>query len=189
MKSYNRIMDSIKADDAFKAQLKSKLSTVRPKPLHLRILPYIKRTAAACAVIALSLSIGVFFRDSDNASTRIMDPQSSEFSTARVLHVTFDGFEKYDIEMSDWSILIPHNISREYTLTHFISDVYKDFVDDGSELAINDGMLDSFAGIDVSDDREIHVYVNDREIMNTNRETLLKCFDGTDAYLKVTVTD
>ena len=179
-------MDSITADPAFKAELLSKMQNYQPKPKRAVTLTLFKRVAAVAAMFLVVVCLGVFFEGDANNGARMV---SSDYSNGKVLYITFDGFEKYDVNLGSQVILMSDELSKEYTLTNLMNELYPRYIGGENSVEINDGMVDSIAGVRVEEGCEIRLYVNDREIMNTNRETLYNCFDGNDAYLKVTVTE
>lgn len=183
---YKRKMDSVTADPAFKAELLSKIQSYQPRQKRTVVLPVFKHIAAVAAMLLVVVSIGVFFKGDNSHTAKIV---SSDYSKGKVLYIKFDGFEKYDVNLGSQVILMSDELSKEYTLTNLMNELYPRYIGGENSVEINDGMVDSIAGVSVDEGREIKVYVNDREIMNTNCENLYRCFNGSDAYLKVTVTE
>ena len=188
---YKKAMDKIKADPEYKAQLIKNLEncntekTVSKKPARLLRIVTCAASVAACVLVVYCVSI--FFAHPPKMLRP--KPRNEHRSTANVMYFNFDGFDRYNIDIDSKAILVSNNIEDGYTLTNLISDYYTIIADNDSDILINDGMVDSFCGVDASNDREINIYVNDREIMNLNNELASECFEEYYVYFTVSITE
>lgn len=105
------------------------------------------------------------------------------------LHFYFEGFEKYNIGLMKNDIVFMKTLPADYTLADFFNDHYSVIIGQStaSELAVDEGILDTFFDIDASEDDPINVYVGDTEILNLENTLMSEFKDMSDVYFAITV--
>lgn len=186
---YKKAMDKIKADEQYKAQLIKTLKNFDTEKAvsqkHARLLRFVTCAASVAACLLVVFCLSIFFAQPQ----RMSKPQQSKTSPANVVYFSFDGFDKYNVNINSKAILVKNDIDDGYTLSNLINDYYDVIADDDSDILIKDGMVISFCGVNVNDERDINIYVNDREIMNLNNELASECFEEEYVYFAVSVTE
>lgn len=191
---YKRAMDKIKTDDEYKAKfiasLQEKQNSSSKARKQIRFLPAISYMTTAAAVLLVVYCTAIFFvKQPDDAKMRMRSESAYTYNdVSSVVYFTFDGFEKYNVQVESRAVLFG-GFKENYTIANLLNDYYPVIVGENGNVEINDGMVDNFLNVTADSKKEINVYVNDRELLNLEKELVSECLQGEDVYFKVSVEE
>ncbi|MBQ8606376.1 MAG: hypothetical protein IJ408_06515 [Clostridia bacterium] len=194
---YKKAMDRVKTDSAYKANFLEAVNEKHQKQKKHRFMPIIKYVSTAAAVLLVVYCTSIFFiKQPEDASMKMspsteyegaMADTSKPRSSANVIYFTFDGFEEYDVSVESRAVLL-NGFEENYTVANLLSDYYPLIVGEDGSVEIKDGMVDNFLNVSADSEKEINVYVNDREVLNLEQKLVSECIESEDnVYFKVTV--
>lgn len=105
-----------------------------------------------------------------------------------VIHLNFVGFEKYDIGLYRNDMIFSETLDSTYSLSDFFYDYSDAITSDSVGTRIDEGILQSFLGVrSYYNDKQIRVYIDDKEVLNLETSPMSQFKDMTDVYLTVSV--
>jgi len=105
-----------------------------------------------------------------------------------VIHIVFEGFDKYNIGLRRNEMIFVATHAQSYTFADFLTDYYSVIIGTEGITDIENGIIDSFFGIDSTDERFIDVYLNGELVSNLENTYLSQFKDESEVYLTIRVS-
>lgn len=105
-----------------------------------------------------------------------------------VLHFTFEGFDEYGVSLVQNDIIFCKELPSEYTIADLFTDHYNIIIGDMGNIALYNGLLDTFMDIQASEEKPIDVYINGIEILNLETAFMNEFKYSTDVYFVISAT-
>lgn len=101
---------------------------------------------------------------------------------------SFEGFDKYNIELTGSCIVFETALAPDYTLANFFSDYYNLIVNDTGVSKINNGLLESFFNINENGANNISVFDGTREIIDLDTALMSEYKDRDNIHFIITIS-
>ena len=125
----------------------------------------------------------------EDESYRITSPENALKYQSNI-YFTFEGFDKYGIDLRESCILFNTALDKSYTLANFFFDYYNIITQQSGYTMINNGILESFFGIKDSSTQMISVYDEFRgEIVDLDSVLMSEYWDLDEIRITVKVSE
>lgn len=122
-----------------------------------------------------------------NLSMRIVEPENAITYNTNIFF-TFEGFDKYDIELSGSCIVFETTLPKNYTLSNFFEDYYNLITNATGVTVTNNGLLQSFFNIYDSSIHSISVFDGTREIIDLDTALMSEYKDKSNIHFTISIT-
>lgn len=191
---YKKVMDTIKTDDEYKSEFLNQVNKKANAKKNFRFLPAFSKLATAAAVLLVVYCTSLFFiKMPEDASVKMSPDYETGMSSQKggnVVYFTFEGFDNEGVTQPSSKAVLLYEFDSSYTLANLLNDYYQIIVGQDGKIDINDGMVDNFLNVQADSKKEINVYVNDREVMNLEKELVSDCLENEEnVYFRVSVVE